>query len=325
MSPSVSVVIPAYTMDRWGLIQKSVESARRQSVDVDEVVLVTDNCRELYEAASEHWAEAQSPPVRVMENAFREHLEGAGIEAHTRAHGTVRRFGAGTARNSAVETIGSDVVAFLDDDAWAEPSWLESMMSFYADPSIVGATGPPQPAFESTAPDWYPRSFYWVFGCGYAGLPEQVAPAKRIFGGNMSARRSALVGVGGFQSVDFDDIDMCMRLLERYGERSVLHVPDAVIHHYVPDERATWRYFCQRTYFVNKEKVLAFRDMGTAANLSAERDFVFRMLRRQLVLTLRGALRGQKGALRSLAAMLIGTTLAGLGHLHGRLDNLRAT
>jgi glycosyltransferase involved in cell wall biosynthesis len=322
MTPSVAVVIPAYTMDRWPLIQKSVESARAQTVEVDEVVLVTDNCRELYDVASEHWADAQSPPVRVMENAFREHLEGPGITAHTKAHGTVRRFGAGTARNSAVETIDSDIVAFLDDDAWAEPTWLAAMLPFYADPAIVGATGPPRPAFESKAPEWYPESFYWVFGCGYAGLPDHVAPAKRIFGGNMSARRSALIEVGGFQSVDFDDIDMAMRLLERYGESSVLHVPEAIINHYVPDERATWRYFCRRTYFVNKEKVQAFRDMGTAANLSAERDFVFRMLSRQIVAAFRRALRGQKGALRSIGAMVTGTALAGFGHLHGRLAAL---
>ncbi|HEX3835248.1 MAG TPA: glycosyltransferase, partial [Solirubrobacteraceae bacterium] len=294
------------------------------SVGVEEVVLVTDNCRELYEVARERWKGAQSPRVRVMENRFREHLEGEGMEAHTRAHGAVRRFGAGTARNSAVETIDSEIVAFLDDDAWAERTWLELMMTLYEDPSIVAATGPPQPAFESEAPEWYPESFYWVFGCGYAGLPDHVAPAKRIFGGNMSARRSALVAVGGFQSVDFDDIDICMRLLERYGERSVLHVPNALIHHYVPDDRATWRYFCRRTYFVNKEKVLAFREMGTAANLAAERDFVFRMLRQQLVLTLGQAAQGRAGALRSIGAMLIGTALAGFGHLHGRLDALRS-
>jgi glucosyl-dolichyl phosphate glucuronosyltransferase len=114
-----------------------------------------------------------------------------------------------------------------------------------------------------------------------------------------------------------------MRLLERFGERSVLHVPDAIIHHYVPDERATWRYFCRRTYFVNKEKVEAFRDMGSAANLAAERDFVFRTLRRELMLAIRRALRGEKGALRSAGAMLTGTALAGFGHLHGRLERLR--
>ncbi|HEX3835260.1 MAG TPA: glycosyltransferase, partial [Solirubrobacteraceae bacterium] len=76
MSLSVSVVIPAYTMQRWSLIEKSVESARDQSVGVEEVVLVTDNCRELYEVARERWKGAQSPRVRVMENRFREHLEG---------------------------------------------------------------------------------------------------------------------------------------------------------------------------------------------------------------------------------------------------------
>jgi cellulose synthase/poly-beta-1,6-N-acetylglucosamine synthase-like glycosyltransferase len=316
---SVTVVIPAFTMERWALIQKAVESCRTQTIQPAEIVLVVDNCPELLTTATEHWAALAE--VRVMENHYREHL--LGTQSHQRAHGTARRFGAGSGRNAAVATTTTDVVAFLDDDAWADPWWLEAMMAQFAAPEVVGVTGPPLPDFESSKPDWYPHSFYWVFGCGYAGLPDTVAPAKRIFGGCMAARREALVGVGGFQSVDFDDIDMCMRLLDRYGAESVLHVPNATIHHYVPDARASWRYFVRRTYFVNKEKVEAFQGMGTAANLSAERSFVLNTLRKEVFYGLSRALRRERGALRSVAAMLTGTVLAGVGHIHGRIDARR--
>jgi GT2 family glycosyltransferase len=239
---------------------------------------------------------------------------------HEKAHGAARRFGAGSARNSAAEAVSSEILAFMDDDAWAEPEWLERLLEVYADGSIVAVGGAPVPDYETQRPVWFPSNFDWVFGCAYEGLPTQTAPLRHLIGANMSVRRTALEAVGGFQSVDFDDLDLCMRLAERYGHKAIYYVPAAVVHHYVPAERLTWRYFHRRCFFVNREKVTAFRDMGTAANLAAEREFVLRSLRVQTIRQLRRAVRRERGALRSLAAMVAGIALAGLGHLRGQID-----
>jgi cellulose synthase/poly-beta-1,6-N-acetylglucosamine synthase-like glycosyltransferase len=318
--PTVSVVIPAYTLDRWALIKRAVDSACGQTVPLDEVVLCIDNNEELLQRARDEWAGASDPPVRVLANRHDDHLGGTGI--HQRAHGAARRFGAGSARNTAAETVQSDVLAFLDDDAWAEPDWLQHLLAVYDDPEIVAVGGAPVPDFETARPEWFPPNFDWVFGCAYDGLPTTTAPLRHLIGANMSVRRAAWHAVGGFQSVDFDDLDLCMRLADHFGPDRVYYAPAAVVHHYVPAERVTWRYFYRRCFYVNREKVQAFEDMRSAANLAAEREFVLRSLRVRVAADLRRGLAGQPAAFGSLGAMIGGISLAGLGHLRGRADQL---
>ena len=318
---SVSVVIPAYTLERWELIQKAVESVRAQTAPVEAVVLCVDHNAELLERARVQWPPSdRDPPVRVITNEYDEHLSGR--ETHRRAHGTARRFGAGSARNTAVASLSSDIVAFLDDDAWAEPHWIEELLATYTDPSIVAVGGAPLPDFETARPTWFPLNFDWVFGCAYRGMPTEPAPLRRLIGANLSVRLDAFRAVGEFQSVDFDDLDLCSRLIAHYGSTSVYYTPRAVVHHYVPAERVTWRYFRRRCFFVNREKVEAFHNMGSAASLAAEREFVLNTLAQQCVADFKRGLAGEPGAFRSIAAMFIGIVMAGLGHLSGQVAQL---
>ena len=45
-----------------------------------------------------------------------------------------------TARNLGYTMTSGDVLAFIDDDAFAEPGWLEHLLPLYEDPG-VGAVG----------------------------------------------------------------------------------------------------------------------------------------------------------------------------------------
>jgi glucosyl-dolichyl phosphate glucuronosyltransferase len=319
---SVSVAIPAYTMKRWELLRRAVESARSQTVRIDHVVVCIDNNDELLERALTEWREQVGTPVRVIPNRHSDHL--SRTTAHQAAHGTTRRFGAGSARNTAAEAIASDVIAFMDDDACAEPNWIEQLLDVFADRSVVAVGGPPLPTYETARPGWFPSNFDWVFGCAYEGLPSEVSPLRHLIGANMAVRRNAWKAVGGFVGSDFDDLNLCMRLAERFGATSIYYNPKAVVHHYVPSERVTWRYFWRRCYFVNREKVRVFRRMGSAANLTAEREFVLRSLTSQVGRDLRRAAAGELHAVGALGAMAAGIALAGAGHLRGQLDQLLA-
>jgi hypothetical protein len=95
---SVSVAIPAYTMKRWALLVKAVESARSQTVPVARVVVCIDNNEELLDRATAEWAHATGTPVTVIANRHSDHL--TRVSVHQAAHGTTRRFGAGSARNN---------------------------------------------------------------------------------------------------------------------------------------------------------------------------------------------------------------------------------
>src|ERR1700722_15480429 len=115
---SISVVICAYTMDRWDALVAAVESSLEQTVRPDEVVVVIDYNEELYRRAALELSGAQ---VLVLTNRSTKGLSGA--------------------RNTGVAMSSGDIVAFLDDDAYAEPDWLEHLVAPMADPVVVGAGG----------------------------------------------------------------------------------------------------------------------------------------------------------------------------------------
>lgn len=314
----VAVVIPAYTMDRWELLVRMVESARSQTVPVETIVVCIDNNETLLDRARREWGEAQSPEVLVIPNRY--HADLKRVSVHEAAHGSRRRFGAGSARNTAAEAVTADVIVFTDDDARAEPDWIERLLEVFSSPSVVAAGGPPVAEYETARPAWYPGNFNWVFGCAYDGMPTAIQPFRRLICNNMAVRRSAFQAVGGFLDSDFDDLNLGTRLIARFGIESVVYTPLAVVHHFVPAERVTWRYFWRRCYFVNREKVRVFSTMGTTGNLTAERQFVVDALSRQASLTLRRLIRGDINALYALGAMVAGISMAGAGHLRGQFD-----
>jgi glycosyltransferase involved in cell wall biosynthesis len=293
---TVSVVICAYTLDRFDLLQRAVASVREQNVSAEDIILVIDHNSQLAERCRALWAPASEFGVRVVENVYPGRL--------------------GSARNTALELVTGDIVAFLDDDACAPPDWLSRIVAAYErDNQVMALGGAPEPEFECARPSWFPFEFDWVFGCAYRGLPVARAPARRLIGANMSVRRSVILAVGGFHSDDHDDMDLSHRVAHAHGPESVVYDPIIRVRHFVSADRLTWSYFWRRCFFVNQGKVVAFSDMADAGGLRAELAFVRSILTRAVPrYVLRG---GRSGPLRAAAAFA-GVTLSGVGHLVGR-------
>jgi glycosyltransferase involved in cell wall biosynthesis len=317
---SISVVVAAYSTERWSLLQECMASVLDQTLPPNEVVLCIDNNEELLARAQTEWRDHTA--VVVMPNPDVDHV--ADAVAHERAHGSRRRFGAGSARNAGIAKTTGDIVAIIDDDARAERDWLEQLVSAYRDDKVVAVGGPPRPRYETRRPDWFPRSFDWVFGCEYRGVPTRVAPYRRLIGANMSMRRRAFDQVGGFQSIDFDDLDMCTRLVHAYGPDTVQWNPQARVQHYVPAARVSWDYFWRRCFFVNVEKVRAFKDMQEAASLTAELRFAGRTLVLGVSYELLRVLRGEPAGVLGALAIVSGLALAASGNFWGRIKFRRA-
>lgn len=296
----MSVVICAYTEDRWLLIQEAVASVEAQTSPPIEVILCIDHNDKLLRLSEERFLEERSAefiPLKVVANKFDGHL--------------------GSARNTAVELAKGEIIAFLDDDAAAAANWLDQLVAPYSDERVGAVGGAPLPRFERGRPRWFPREFYWVFGCAYRGMPTSRAPVAHLIGANMSARRSLLLDIGGFHSDNHDDMDMCHRIA--YGHYKVIYEPLAVVHHTVSAARTTWRYFWRRCYFVNRGKVEAFANMGKAASLGAEMSFVTRTVPSGVLAEIGYALRGDIYGIVRAGAMIVGVALAGFGHLSGKL------
>jgi cellulose synthase/poly-beta-1,6-N-acetylglucosamine synthase-like glycosyltransferase len=298
--PTVSVVICAYTEDRWSLIQDALASAEAQTVPPIEIILCIDHNDKLLQLSEECFLEgrpADAIPLTVVANKYDGHL--------------------GSARNTAVELAQGEVVAFLDDDAAASADWLDRLLAPYDDPQAGAVGGAPLPHFEAGRPGWFPVEFYWVFGCAYRGMPTKRAPLAHLIGANMSARREILGEIGGFHSDNHDDMDMCHRIA--HAGYQVIYEPLATVNHSVPASRTTWNYFWRRCFFVNQGKVAAFANMEDAAGLGAEMGFVTRILPSGILADVGRTLRGDRYGLVRIGWMLAGTALAGFGNLSGQL------
>jgi GT2 family glycosyltransferase len=300
---TISVIICAYTEDRWGLMLQSVASVQQQTLQPRDIIVCIDHNETLFQRCATYWADfaASAPPIRVVQNKYDGHL--------------------GSARNTAAEIATGEILAFLDDDAVADKDWLAILTDPYHDEGIGAVGGRPIPVFEAGRPPWFPVQFDWVFGCAYDGLPTSRGPLAHLIGANMSVRRTLLERAGGFHCDNHDDMDMCHRVARIMSNEAVIYEPAATVRHFVSASRLTWAYFWRRCFFVNKGKVAAFAQMGDAATLGAETRFVWYALTTGVLREISRAAKGDIHALARAAAIIAGVGLAAGGHVAGRLES----
>jgi len=306
----ISVVIRAYTQERWQLLKEAVISVRQQTVKPSEIVLVIDHNPELFHQALEEWPERD---VVVVENRYSQGSSGAW--------------------NSCVDTAKGDIIAFLDDDAVAEPDWLERLIEAYKDPNVAAVGGWIVPEWLSGEPRWFPKEFYWVVGCSYRGLPTERAAVRNLIGCNMSFRHEVIQAVGAFRT-DLghqgkrangnEETELCIRVRQRWPEKQILHEPSAVVHHRVPAERANWRYFCRRCALEGQSKARVSHLVGHGAGLSAERAYVLRSLPSGVIRSLRNVGRGDWAGIERSIAIVVGLLMTVTSYLHSTLQERMA-
>jgi glycosyltransferase involved in cell wall biosynthesis len=191
------------------------------------------------------------------------------------------------ARNAGVAAATGDLVAFIDDDATAEPDWIREISQPFDDPDTVAAGGRILPRWEDSAPI-LPPELYWVVGCTYRGHPTTAQPITRPIACNMAARWEALLDAGGFP-VEFgpsgpkpknhsnEEIALAVQLRRRYGRDSIRYTPDAVVWHFVPMSRTTWTYLWQRCVAEGVSKADVRLRYGPAA-MGFDRSYARRTL-----------------------------------------------
>jgi glycosyltransferase involved in cell wall biosynthesis len=307
-SPTFSVVICAYTDERWDDLVAAVASVRGQTRPAHETIVVIDHNQAMLQRA-----ELELEDALVMANAGSRGLSGA--------------------RNTGVATATGDVLVFLDDDAAAHPGWLAALADAYADPAVIGAGGAIVPAWDTARPGWFPEEFQWVVGCTYRGMPEGVAEVRNLIGANMSFRRTVFdtgltfessFGRVGKSMLHCEDTEFCIRVGQTWPESRFLHVPAASISHRVPDGRTRWSYFRERCYTEGLSKAQLARLRGSRDGLSAERDYALRALPLGVLRGVRDAARGRGDGLRRAGAIVAGLGLTTAGYAVGAVRNRRA-
>lgn len=301
----VSVIICAYTEERWSNLGAAVASIQQQSVAPREIILVIDHNRSLFERAR-----AALCGVLVIENCEPKGLSGA--------------------RNSGIAVAQGTLIAFLDDDAVAEPDWLELLCDCCKDTQVLGVGGVVEPLWSVKRPVWFPREFYWVVGCSYQSLPEQPTVVRNPYGGCLCIRRAVFEGIGGFRngigrvgtdSMGGEETELCIRATQQWPNKVFLCEPHARIHHHISAQRSTWHYFRSRCYAEGFSKAVISNYVGTKDSLSSERMYTYRMLPLGILHGVKDTFTqlDQAGMLRA-GSIIVGFVMTSIGYLVGTVS-----
>ena len=147
--------------------------------------------------------------------------------------------GLSNARNTGMENARGEIVAYIDDDAFPDPHWLQYLAYAYrnSDHACIGGPNiaPGDDGFIATCVANAPGGPVHVL------LSDEIA--EHVPGCNMTFRRDALMKIGGFDPVyrsAGDDVDVCWRIQQ--SGRTVGFHPSALVWHRRRNSfKAYWR------------------------------------------------------------------------------------
>lgn len=308
MSCDVSVVVCTYTDRRWDLLRETIAALQGQTMAPAQIVVVVDHEPGLLERVR-----SEIEGVVALPSAGPPGLAGG--------------------RNTGAHAATGSVVAFVDDDAVADPDWLERLAEPYEDSDVVAVGGAILPHWSRSRPPWFPPEFDWVVGCTYRGMPEVQTPVRNLIGANMSFRGEVFerleffpgLGHAGGRSLGGEETDFCIRLTHSLPGKRIVYEPQARVQHHVPPERARFGYFLQRCYSEGVSKGVLSRRVGSGAGLATEKAYVRVVLPRGVLHALADAVRtGRPATASRAAATAVGLAATASGYVVSRLRRLTA-
>ena len=303
----VSVVVCTYSMDRWGDLQRAVESVLAQPTQPGELLVVTDHADDVADAVR-----ARFPQVRVLPNERKQGLSGA--------------------RNTALAHVDRSVVVFLDDDAAARTGWLDALVAPFSDDRVLGVGGRILPAWDTARPGWWPAEFDWVVGCTHVGSRADAGPIRNPVGASMAYRTAEVRDAGGFEEtlgrvgtrpLGCEETEASIRIARLHPGGVFWFAPGSVVDHRVPRSRAQWTYFRSRCYSEGLSK--AFVRTLSHEPLATERSYATSALPRAVARNLLGVLRGDTDGFARAGVVVAGLAITTVGYLVGLVSQARGS
>jgi glycosyltransferase involved in cell wall biosynthesis len=166
--------------------------------------------------------------------------------------------GVSRARNAGIAAARGELLAFVDDDAVAEPRWLATLLGAYDRwPRVGAACGRARLRLERRPPAWYGSfSETWYSAMDFGPAARLLLdPAEVPWSLNLSARAALAREVGGFPE-QLGRVDGNLLSGEEFpfitairsaGMR-IAYEPDAVVWHAVPADRLRLRWILRRAW-----------------------------------------------------------------------------
>ena len=230
-----------------------------------------------------------------------------------------------TSRAIGVRASSGDVIAFLDDDAYAEPDWLEQLLVPYEDATVGGVGGRALNGQRGEENEGHGQVGMFLpngtLTGNFAADPGRVIEVDHMLGANMSLRRCALEAVGGIRDTYpgtclREETDPALRL-RRAGWR-LLFTPAALVRHVAGPYAKGHRFDLRYVYFAQRNHVVLLAATGHDEHLHRYVPWACGQAIREVRQGAKRALRegaGLRSRGRSLASGGIrgGAVLAGIG------------
>ncbi len=167
--------------------------------------------------------------------------------------------GLSIARNAGIAASRTDIVAFTDDDAVPDRTWLERISGYFAAlPDTVGIVGGDVvPVWEAERPAWLSDFLLRPLSAGlmWSTEPRFLRRGEWLVEVNSGYRKSALLQVGGFPERLGRVGDLLLSgdgavnlLIERAGYQ-LYYDPRILVSHHIPPSRLTKEWFRRRSFW----------------------------------------------------------------------------
>jgi glycosyltransferase involved in cell wall biosynthesis len=232
----ISVVICTLSSKRFEMTVDCIHSIFDNTYKNYEIIVVIDGNAELKENMEHKFEDTDK--IRIIGNDKDE--------------------GPSMARNHGAEVAKGDIVAFIDDDAFASSDWLKYISQNFSNyPDIIVVGGKLLPIYEDG--NKLPDEILWIVGCTYKGHAENRQFVRNVISANMAVKKNIFKEVN-FESIfgkkdtvftgpvkQLEDTLFCTRV-NNIKNFAVLYDPDMIVYHNVPKDRLKFGYIIKRSF-----------------------------------------------------------------------------
>jgi len=224
------------------------------------VVCTYNRCESLRETVAsltaQRLGEGLTLEIVVIDNNSTDHTPRIVQEAEKASRWPIRYVpepvqGVAHARNRALESARGEYIAFVDDDALAEPTWAEAIARCFHDTGADLVGGKVEPLWLTERPGWLSDELMGpIMAVDFGPQRKRCAGGETFLTTNCALRRAGIGRYGGFDAslgrrgrrwIGGEDVELCRRWLARGAH--VVYEPAAVVKHKVEAARVTPEFY----------------------------------------------------------------------------------
>jgi len=204
--PSISVIVIDYKKNN-PYLSECLDAIERQTYNNFEIILETD-----------HPLNLKYPKLTIV-NYGGKYIS----PANKRDHGA--------------KIAKGEILAFIDDDAYPDPHWLENIVPHFKNKNITGVGGPgitpPNVSWQEAASGWASASPMGAGLYNYRFFHEKKQFVDDYPSMNLSVRKKDFIDVGGYDSNFWpgEDTKLCLDLTHKLRKK-IIYDPKAVVFHH---------------------------------------------------------------------------------------------